>query len=57
VREASTALLLLRCYQLGISFEDRDRMNLGMLYDIFTEHENDSYDYDELPTDEDIANF
>lgn len=57
MREASTALLLLRCYQLGISFEDRDRMNLGMLYDIFTEHENDSYDYDELPTEEDIANF
>ena len=32
-------------------------MTLGMLYDILTEHSNDSYEWDELATAEDIANF
>lgn len=32
-------------------------MTLGMVYDIFIEKSNDSYEWDELATDEDIARF
>lgn len=34
--------------------EDLDHMTLGMVYDIFIEKSNDSYEWDELATDEDI---
>lgn len=36
---------------------DLDNMNLGMLYDIFTEKQNDSFEWDELATQDDIDNF
>lgn len=57
MRESSTALILLRCLQLGLSLSDLEDLTLGMVYDILIEHDNDSYDWEELPTAEDIANF
>lgn len=36
---------------------DLDTLTLGMVYDIFIEHSNDSYEYDELATQADIDNF
>lgn len=36
---------------------DLDHLTLGMVYDIFIERSNDSYEYDDLATAEDIANF
>jgi hypothetical protein len=36
---------------------DLDELTLGMVYDIFTERANDEYEWGELPTAEDIANF
>lgn len=57
MRESSTALILLRCLQLGLSLSDLEDLTLGMVYDILIEHDNDSYDWEELPTVEDIANF
>ena len=56
-RPESTALLLLRCTQIGLSMSDLDELTLGMVYDIFTERANDEYEWGELPTAEDIANF
>ena len=53
-RKGSTALLLLRCFELGISLDDLDQMNIGMLYDIFTEKANDNYEWPEEATLEDI---
>ena len=53
-RPESTALILLRCIQLGLSMQDLDDLTLGMIYDIFTERENDSYEWPEEATLEDI---
>ena len=36
---------------------DLDELTLGMVYDIFIEKANDDYDWGELATAEDIANF
>ena len=56
-RPESTALFLLRCIQLGMSMTDLDHLTTGMVYDIFIEHTNDDYEWDELATAEDIAKF
>lgn len=53
-RQESTALILLRCIQLGLSMKDLDELTLGMIYDIFTERENDNYEWPEEATLEDI---
>lgn len=36
---------------------DLDELTLGMVYDIFVENANDNYEWDELATAEDVANF
>lgn len=36
---------------------DLDEITLGMVYEILAEKHNDSYEYDELATQEDIDNF
>ena len=56
-RQESTALILLRCIELGLSMADLDTLTLGMVYEIFSEKANDKYEYDELATAEDIDNF
>lgn len=56
-REMSTALFLLRCKQLGFTLADLDEMTIGMVIDVFTENANDSYEYDEIATEEDINSF
>ena len=56
-RPESTALFLLRCIQIGLSMEDLDHLTMGMVYEIFIEKSNDNYEWDELATAEDIANF
>lgn len=37
--------------------DDLDHLTLGQVYEIFIEKGNDSYEWDELATAEDIANF
>ena len=44
---------MLRCFQCGISIADLEQLNTGMVYDIFTENQNDSYDYKQLATQAD----
>lgn len=41
----STPLFLLRCVQLGISIRDLDLLTIGMVNDMFTERQNDNYNY------------
>lgn len=36
---------------------DLDTLTLGMVYEIFIEKQNDSIEWDDLATAEDIANF
>ena len=40
----NTALYLLRCVQLGLSIADLELLEIGMVYDIFTEAANDDWD-------------
>lgn len=50
----TTPLFMLRCIQLGISIQDLGLLSIGLVLDIFTEQDNDDYDYPYLATQEDI---
>ena len=39
----TTPLFLLRCKQLGLSMTELDLLTIGLINDMFTEHENDAY--------------
>ena len=41
----TTALLLLRCVELGLSIEDLEHLDVGMVFDMFTEKGNDDVQY------------
>ena len=53
-RDMTTGLYMLRCMQLGLSVADLDKLEIGMVYDMIIEKQNDSYDYPVLATQEDI---
>ena len=40
----NTALYMLRCVQLGLSISDLELLEIGMVYDMFTEAANDDWD-------------
>ena len=48
---------MLRCALLGLSTEDLDDMTMGMVYDMYTEKENDKQKYPYKATQEDIYSF
>lgn len=57
-REMTTAVLLLRAAEVGISIADLDLLTIGMLNDIFVEKFNDSEgEYEDVATQEDIDDF
>lgn len=41
----TTALFLLRCVELGLSTEDLENLDVGMVLDMFTEKSNDDVEY------------
>ncbi|MCD7751564.1 MAG: hypothetical protein LUI10_07485 [Lachnospiraceae bacterium] len=53
----TTPLFLLRCIQLGISIRDLDLLTIGLVNDMFVEHQNDDYDYPELASQEQMDKF
>ena len=53
----TTALLLLRCVQLGISIRDLDLLTIGMVNDMYAESGNDDYRYREIATQDDMVKF
>ena len=53
----TTALFLLRCVQMGIAIEDLDLLEIGMVFDMATEMSNDSFEYEELATQDDFDSF
>lgn len=53
----NTALFLLRCVQLGLSMEDLELLDIGMVFDMFKESANDDYEYDTVATQEDFNEF
>ena len=56
-RVTTSALFLLRCVQLGLSMEDLESLDVGMIYDMMNESANDECEYDYLATKDDIKNF
>ena len=57
-REMTTAVLLLRAAEVGISIADLDLLTIGMLNDIFIEKFNDSEgEWEDVATQEDIDTF
>lgn len=56
-REYNTALYLLRCVQLGLTYEDMEHLTYGMVEDMFIERENDDFDYDIIATQSDFDRF
>ena len=56
-RPLTTALFLLRCVEIGLSMDDLEELDLGMVYDLFTEKANDSYEWKELATQADFDKF
>lgn len=50
----TTGLYLLRVIQCGIALGDLELLSIGMVRDIFAEAENDTLEYDEIASDEDI---
>lgn len=53
----TTALYALRAKQAGFSFDELNLMSLGFMNEILTESSNDSYDYPQKATQDDINNF
>lgn len=54
-RERTTAQLILRGLELGLSYFEILQMEVGELLDILVEKQNDSYEYAVLATEDDIA--
>lgn len=53
----TTPLFLLRCVELGLSINDLDLLDFGLVIDMFTEKANDDTEYNILAEQEDMDNF
>mgnify|MGYP000165769052 CR=1 FL=1 len=53
----TTPLVMLRAAQLGVAVSDLDLLTIGLVLDMFTESQNDSYKYPNLATQEDFDKF
>lgn len=53
----TTALFTLRAVQIGISIADLDLLTIGDVLDMFTEAQNDSYQYPVLAQQNDFDKF
>lgn len=53
----TTPLFMLRAAQLGISVRDLELLSIGIILDMCTEKDNDSYKYPQLAQQEDFDRF
>lgn len=53
----TTPLFMLRAVQMGVTVRDLDLMTIGLVLDMFTEAQNDNYNYPNLATQEDFDKF
>lgn len=53
----TTALFLLRCVQLGLSITDLDLLEIGMIFDMFTESTDDEAEWSYKATQADYDRF
>lgn len=48
---------MLRCFKLGLSVEALDEFEVGMIYDLLIEEQNDNVNYPIKATQSDFDNF
>lgn len=53
----TTALFMLRCLQVGLSLDDLDKLDIGLVSDMFVEMSNDHAEYAIKATQEDFDKF
>ena len=53
----TVGLFMLRCAQMGLSVNDLDNLDIGLVMDMIIESGNDSYKYKQLATQEDFDRF
>jgi hypothetical protein len=53
-RDFTTALFMLRAFQMGLKINDLGQMSFGFVMDMMTELNNDGYDYPRKATQDDI---
>lgn len=53
----STPLFMLRCVELGISISELELLTVGLVNDMYTEKNNDEYDYPIMASQEDFDRF
>lgn len=56
-RPITTALVMLRALKLGISLRDMELVTIGMINEMYAEAANDSLEWPELATQEDMDRF
>lgn len=50
-------LFLLRAFQIGLTLDDLDGLEYGIVVDMMTESSNDGCEYDRIATQEDFDAF
>lgn len=53
----TTPLFMLRCLQVGLSLDDLDKLDIGLVSDMFVEMSNDHEKWDIQATQEDFDKF
>lgn len=53
----TTPLFMLRCLQVGLRIDDLDKLDIGLVNDIFVEMANDHAEWKKVATQEDIDHF
>lgn len=53
----TTALFMLRCKEIGLTFPETENITIGMVFDMLTERQNDEYKYPQKATQEDFDKF
>lgn len=53
----TTALFMLRCLQVGLSLDDLDNIDIGLVNDMFTEMANDHAEWNIKATQDDFDKF
>lgn len=48
---------MLRCKELGLSIDDLDNIDFGLVADMLTEKDNDNYNYPYKASQEDFDKF
>ena len=56
-RETNTAVFVLRAIQIGLSIDDLEQLDIGFVFDLMIEAENDNYKYPYKAQQSDIDDF